>query len=45
VPPKTGNGGLLDEGNDGMRNGIVLSLGLAMALGAAGAFEVRKRRQ
>jgi hypothetical protein len=28
-----------------MRNGIVLGLGLAIALGAAGAFELRKRRQ
>jgi hypothetical protein len=28
-----------------MRNGALLGLGLVIALGAAGAFELRKRRQ
>ena len=44
VPPKTGNAGMLG-GDDGTRNGVVAGLGLAVVLGAAGAFELRKRRQ
>jgi hypothetical protein len=44
LPPKTGNGGLV--GNDGgSRNIVVAALAAAVALGAAGTFQLRKRRQ
>ena len=44
LPPKTGNGGLVGS-DGGSRNIVVAALAAAVALGAAGTFQLRKRRQ